>query len=401
MKKTLLILFVSSLFLVGCKKTPLNNNFEETTIQLNVKNGQSYTTIDPNRLFGDKEQLIKSIRVITFDIKNGKEFIDANTKELFNNTSGSQNISVAVRKYPSKDIYVIVNETPDMTPILDDVRYSAQLERIEYQIADYFTAVNNAAYRHKNANTTANEAPFSALPMSATISNVNVITNTDAINVGVGRNLARVDVSLRKTNGFTTETKVTSQTEFEYNTTSKGKIYGTAPTSSIMQTLTKTGGETISIPNFTGKFKQVLTFYTPARKSLKAEDKLSIKIKKVEILGQAVYFDPIVVREINEIKANNLYKIDATIKNRTEIVFDVTVDEFINEEVTLPDPPAPNTYRPANCIVTKPGATIVLYPNIAGRVLSNKSYKAFNPNLPDQASYGINSPRNDDLGKNS
>ena len=98
MKKILLLLTISSLFLMGCVKTQLHNDSDQKMIALNVSSGQTKSTGDPNRLFDSREQLIKSIRVITFDKKDGQEFVDANQKELYDNVTGSQNIPVKVRK---------------------------------------------------------------------------------------------------------------------------------------------------------------------------------------------------------------------------------------------------------------------------------------------------------------
>ena len=75
MKKLLLLLTVSSLFLIGCTKTHLHNDSDQTTIALNVSSGQTKSIGGANSLLEVRSSELTPLELSRLIKKMGKNLL--------------------------------------------------------------------------------------------------------------------------------------------------------------------------------------------------------------------------------------------------------------------------------------------------------------------------------------
>ena len=365
MAKAIPILLLLIAVNVGCVKTELHTQNNNYTIKLTVTATKTAGT-DNRAMFGDAESKLYRLRVINFSEDNKGGHLLAGNQLVPLEGVTTTTVTVSNDKTLAQVVYVIANETPEMTEKLENIGTIAQLKAFDYTMANYFPTSEGFAHKADGTTVTDN-APFGSkgLPMSEF---VNVPMNQEAITMQLDRNVARVDVYMKQNivGGNILVQKGKSAASF--TTTTSGKLYDRTHSAATLVTKTiPTIPEDITLSN--ADYKLLYSFYTPARKYVGENNELVINVNNVKYATAEYNLEPIVINSdangvaIDEIKAGHVYEVKARV-TETQISVEVTI--VTPEDVIVNRPTTNVISEPANTFMVKSGRDMLFNPKRIG-----------------------------------
>ena len=315
---------------VGCTKDDtMDISGGDTVLELSVRSS-AMEAADANLLFPE-ELIVRSIRVLTFNRYNSAGDPDFEKNQYaeaggnsFTVQNGIYKVKMSVKEHTNKDIYVLINEPAALKATLDNITTVADLNALQYTLANYFTGSDllNSSFC---INETTTVATFNNLPMFGKALSQSIVADASgmsATSIVVQRAFARVDLRVKKESDQ--PIVVSNASTFEHTTYANGNLTDLQHTTAAehLSTQTKTFGGSTGIDVTSSEFTRILSFYTPARTVASPEETIKITLGNISYGGDILSFPPITLDEsiesgvISEIMPGTIYEINATFKSR-------------------------------------------------------------------------------------
>lgn len=314
------LVVVGFLFISGCIKNNIDYSYKDNiavSIDISAAMANSIVGVDPLTAAEDK---ISSIRIYAFNSKDELESVVYSDEKDITESS----IMIQLRVAGVKTFYAIINGPTVEALSLEAITDLADLNNIEYTLANYFTG--GSIFSASNVS----DYNFT-LPMTG--SQIATITvDGQQITLEVTRCVARVDIMMKKESTFDV-VKIDEITNFAVkNIIPKGRLFSESNIVDVVEydnpsVFGPTAALSIPQGTATGVAESVRAFwfYTPARAYTDTDKRMTFTLTGIKRNDKLIGIDgeiPLFDTSINEVLRNYKYKVSCSVSDIGELTFE-------------------------------------------------------------------------------